>query len=50
MAESEASCEAAYKSMLKKAESLSMSKLITYGNETYKKLKPEYDKIAKSEN
>lgn len=50
MAESAAACEEAYKSMLEKAETIGLSKLVAYGNETYKKLKPEYDKIAKSEN
>jgi putative aldouronate transport system substrate-binding protein len=50
MAESAAECESAYNAMLEKAESLGMSKLVAYGNETYKKLKPEYDKIAQSEN
>jgi putative aldouronate transport system substrate-binding protein len=50
MAESEAACEQAYSDMLKKAESIGMSKLVTYGNEKYTLLKPEYDKIAQNEN
>lgn len=50
MAESEAACEEAYNAMLAKAESIGMSKLVAYGNATYAKLKPEYDKIAKNEN
>jgi putative aldouronate transport system substrate-binding protein len=49
MAESEAACEQAYKSTLEKCESVGLSKLVAYGNEKYKVLKPEYDKIAQSE-
>jgi putative aldouronate transport system substrate-binding protein len=50
MAESEASCEAAYKSLLKKLDTLGLKKLLDYGNKQYKVLKPQYDKIANSEN
>jgi len=50
MAESEEACEKAYYAMLEKAESIGLSKLISSANATYKKLKPEYDKIANSEN
>ncbi len=46
MADSEQACEAAYNDMIKKADSIGMAKLEKYGNETYTKLKPEYEKIA----
>lgn len=45
MAESEEECEAAYYSMIEKADQLGMKDLEVYGNETYARLKPEYDQI-----
>jgi len=49
MAETEEACEAAYQTMLDKAEQIGVQKLCDYGNATYAKLKPEYDAIADNE-
>lgn len=50
MAESEEACEAAYYAMLDKAETIGLSKLMESANNTYLKLKPEYDKIKNNVN
>ncbi len=46
MADSEEACVAAYNEMIKKADQIGMAKIEKYGNDTYSKLKPEYEKIA----
>lgn len=46
MAESEEACEAAYNTMLEKAEQIGVTRLCEYGNSIYSELAPEYQAIA----